>query len=418
MFSFSACTRPAPEVVDPVAGSNPSAISSPVSLPGETKSCCSAPPSRFSAITAAADKADNSTPSNDSPDGKSGDGTDNSATPEADADSAQIDPPGMIWIAGGEFNRGTDDPDSEASERPAHLVSVSPFWMDATEVTNAQFKQFVDATNYVTTAEKPGPGRPRPASLVFVPTNNPVSPENPAEWWELVEGANWQHPYGPGSTITVKENHPVVHVSWDDTVAFCKWAGKRLPTEAEWELAARGGLEGRRYPWGNAPISDDRPQCNFWQGRFPNTNTRQDGYEATAPVRSFKPNGFRLHDMAGNVWEWCSDHYRDDTYAQQIAAASGKPIVDPTGPSDSYDAAEPTKILRVYRGGSFLSNDVHCTGYRPSARRGLEPNSTSCQIGFRCVKSANQHAASEAVAPDALGRASVDGATAVESSAN
>src|SRR5262245_39561567 len=250
--------------------------------------------------------------------------------------------PGMVWIPGGEFTMGTDSDLGWLDEKPAHRVRVDGFWMDATDVTNAQFRQFVEATNHVTTAEKPldadeilrqsPPGTPRPpkeklvpGSLVFKMTKGPVDTRNFAQWWHWTPGANWRNPDGPGSNIEGKDDHPVVHISWDDAVAYAKWAGKRLPTEAEWEFAARGGLDQKPYVWGDEkPGEGGKWQCNIWQGDFPSRNTAEDGYERTAPVKSYPPNGYGLFDMAGNVWQWCSDWYQVDLYRER----AGKGVLD------------------------------------------------------------------------------------------
>jgi formylglycine-generating enzyme required for sulfatase activity len=230
---------------------------------------------------------------------------------------------------------------------------------------------------------KPPADRLVPASVVFAPPEGQVPLNDASRWWSWTPGASWRHPEGPGSRIAGKENHPVVHVSWEDAVAYCGWAGKRLPTEAEWELAARGGLEGKRFFWGDAALSEEKPQCNVWQGRFPDHNAAADGYSGTSPVRSFPANGYGLYDMAGNVWQWCADWYRDD--AHQLAAGEGV-RVNPTGPEESFDASEPYTPKRVIRGGSFLCNASYCSSYRVSARRGTSPDSSLSHTGFRCVK--------------------------------
>jgi formylglycine-generating enzyme required for sulfatase activity len=309
---------------------------------------------------------------------------------------------GMVWIPGGEFMMGTDADLGWPDEKPAHRVRVNGFWMDETEVTNAQFRAFVEATGYVTTAEKPPnaeeiqrqmpPGTPPPprenlvpASLVFVPTSGPVPVVGPRvhrQWWKWTPGACWKHPEGPDSDLTGKDDHPVVHVSWDDAVAYAKWAGKRLPTEAEWEFAARGGLDGKTYVWGDERADPSR--ANLWQGRFPYENTALDGYERTAPVKSYPANGYGLYDMAGNVWEWCSDYYHHDLYKQRKGQGV---VVDPTGPASSFDPRNPFGPSRVQRGGSFLCNDSYCSRYRPSARHGSSPDSGMSHVGFRCVRS-------------------------------
>jgi formylglycine-generating enzyme len=308
-------------------------------------------------------------------------------------------PPGMVRIHGGEFTMGTDDVSSFPNERPAHRVRVEGFWIDEHDVTNAEFATFVEATGYVTTAEKKPdweelkkelpPGTPKPddsvlvpGSLVFTPTSRPVSLDDLSAWWRWIPGASWRHPEGPDSNISGRENHPVVQVSWDDAAAYAKWAGKRLPTEAEWEYAARGGLEGRRYPWGDEFRPNGKFMANTWQGLFPVTNTAEDGFVGTSPVNSFPPNGYGLYDMAGNVWQWCSDWYRVDAFAE---LASKNVCRDSGGPTESWDPADPNAPKRVVKGGSFLCNPSYCESYRPSARRGTPPDTGSSHTGFRCV---------------------------------
>jgi formylglycine-generating enzyme required for sulfatase activity len=315
--------------------------------------------------------------------------------------AAEGDPPGMVWIPGGEFTMGSDA--AYPAESPAHRVRVDGFWMDETDVTNAQFREFVEATGYVTTAEKtpteedilryarPGASKPKkedlvPSSLVFTPPDEPVDTRGPdahKQWWKVVRGADWRHPEGPGSSIDGKDDHPVVHVSWFDAEAYAKWAGKRLPTEAEWEFAARGGLEGKKYVWGDEPFDEEHPQCNNFQGHFPDHNTVKDGYERTSPIRAFPPNGYGLYDMAGNVWQWCADWYLPEAYA---LAKDKVLLVNPQGPSHSFDPGQ-RPPERVHRGGSFLCCVGYCFNYRPSARRGCTPDGTASHIGFRCVKS-------------------------------
>ena len=304
---------------------------------------------------------------------------------------------GMVWIPGGTYLMGAQDQDGREDEYPQHQVKVSGFWMDATEVTNAQFKKFVQATGYVTTAEiapdwneiskqlPPGTPKPHdsllvPASLVFVKQPPGAGLGDPSIWWSWKKGANWRHPQGQGSDVKGKDNHPVVHVSFDDAVAYCKWAGKRLPTEAEWEFAARGGKT-TIYPWGDEPIESGKPKANSWQGRFPSVNTVWDKFPGAAPVRSFAANPFGLFDMAGNVWEWCADWYRDDYYA----TVSNQLLQDPQGPSTSYDPQEPTVPKKVVRGGSFLCNDSYCKGYRVSSRMKTATDTGLEHTGFRCV---------------------------------
>ncbi len=308
-------------------------------------------------------------------------------------------PPAMAWITGGAFWMGTNDKESFPNERPAHLVQVHGFWMDEHDVTNAEFSQFVEATGYVTTAERQidweelkrevPPGTPKPdesalaaGALVFTTTVGPVPLNDLSAWWRWVPGANWRHPEGPESSIQGRENHPVVQVSWHDAVAYADWAGKRLPTEAEWEFAARGGLESKRYVWGDEFKPGGKYMANTWQGLFPVTNTAEDGFVGTSPVRSFPANGYGLYDMAGNVWQWCSDWYRVDA---NIEAASKNVCRDPRGPTESYDPSDPYAAKRVVKGGSFLCNPSYCESYRPSARRGTPPDTGSSHTGFRCV---------------------------------
>ncbi len=309
-------------------------------------------------------------------------------------------PEGMRWIPGGEFQMGTDVEQSYVPERPAHRVRVKGFWMDAHEVTNVQFERFVAATGYLTTAErKPRweelkkqlpPGTPAPdesllvaGGLVFTPPPRPVPLNNHGLWWRWMPGASWRHPEGPGSDIGARTNHPVVQVSWDDGVAYAKWAGKRLPTEAEWEFAARGGLKGERYAWGGESVQvDGRWMANTFQGRFPSTNSKEDGFERTAPVGSFPVNGYGLHDMIGNCWEWCSDWFRADTYGKRAGAEL---TVDPRGPGAPHDPTKPYTLPRTTRGGSFLCSDHYCVNYRPSARIGTAYDSGMSHLSFRCV---------------------------------
>ena len=308
-------------------------------------------------------------------------------------------PPGMAWIPDGTFLMGTNDKESFPNERPAHLVQVQGFWMDKHDVTNAEFSKFVEATGYVTTAERkvdwedlkkqlpPGTPKPddsalEPGALVFTPTSGPVQLNDLSAWWRWVHGANWRHPEGLGSSIEGRENHPVVQVSWNDAVAYARWAGKRLPTEAEWEFAARGGLESKRYVWGDEFKPGGKHMANTWQGLFPVTNTAEDGFVGSSPVGSFPANGYGLYDMAGNVWQWCSDWYRVDA---NIEAASKNVCRDPRGPTESYDPGDPYAPKRVVKGGSFLCNPSYCESYRPSARRGTPPDTGSSHTGFRCV---------------------------------
>ncbi|NNV55657.1 formylglycine-generating enzyme family protein [Limnovirga soli] len=308
---------------------------------------------------------------------------------------------GMVLIPGGTFSMGGDNQQAAEDEFPKHRVTVNGFYMDATEVTNAQFAAFVKATNYVTTAEiKPNweeikkqvpPGTPKPpddklvaASLIFKQSPVPVSLQDYSQWWEWKPGADWKHPQGPGSSIKGKDNYPVVHISWDDAMAYCKWAGKRLPTEAEWEFASRGGMENDIYEWGNENVDKGAVKCNSWQGQFPYKNTGRDGFQGASPVKSFKPNGFGLYDMAGNVWEWCADWYQYDYYKTVVNG-----VLNPQGPEKSYDPDEPYTPKRVVRGGSFLCNDGYCSGYRVARRMKSSPDTGMEHTGFRCVKNAN-----------------------------
>jgi len=312
-------------------------------------------------------------------------------------------PAGMVWIPAGEFQMGGVGPEARPDEFPVHPVRVKGFWMDETVVTNQQFRNFVKASGYLTTAErKPDweelkktlpPGTPKPpdevlvpGSLVFVPTNYPVSLDDPSQWWHWVPGANWQHPLGPGSFLTTKDDdYPVVHVSWYDAVAYCKWAGKRLPSEAEWEYASLGGGPARRFIWGEKPPSDTFLPANLWQGGFPYEKKPLDGYILSAPSRSFQANGYGLYNMIGNVWEWCADWYRDDTYATDLRKSGWKPTLNPPGPPDSHDPDEPFNPKRVTRGGSFLCNAEYCASYRPAARMKTSPDSGLLNTGFRAV---------------------------------
>ena len=310
-------------------------------------------------------------------------------------------PAGMVWIPGGEFSMGCLDPrslphggpDPMADARPVHRVRVNGFWMDATEVTNKQFAAFVAATGYVTVAERTPraedfPGAPPEnlvaGSVVFTPPAEPVPLDDHLRWWAYVKGADWRHPSGPDSTLEGHDDEPVVHVAFEDAEAYARWAGKRLPTEAEWEFAARGGLTGSTYPWGDDFLPNGRWMANTWQGRFPGENTGDDGYPSLAPVGRFPPNDYGLHDMSGNVWEWCSDWYRPDTYAK--AAATGGVAIDPRGPDSSFDPLEPGQAKRVQRGGSYLCSESYCARYIVGTRGKGEISSATNHIGFRCVQ--------------------------------
>jgi formylglycine-generating enzyme required for sulfatase activity len=304
----------------------------------------------------------------------------------------------MVWIEGGTFLMGADNEQARRDEYPKHKTTVRGFYMDTHEVTNAQFRRFIEATGYITTAEKKPdweelkkqlpPGTPKPAdevlvasSLVFSPPSQPVQLTHAAQWWSWVAGADWRHPEGPGSSMEGKDNYPVVHVSWDDAVAYCKWAGKRLPTEAEWEWAARGGKPDNIYPWGSENIDQGKIKANSWQGQFPNNNTQRDSFYGLSPVASFAANDYGLYDMAGNVWEWCSDWYHAGYY-QTVSGG----INNPQGPSASFDPDEPTVPKKVVRGGSYLCNDSYCSGYRVAARMKSSRDTGLSHTGFRCVK--------------------------------
>lgn len=319
---------------------------------------------------------------------------DSTVSDEALYQSSALD---MVWIPGGEFMMGSNRQDSREDEKPVHPVKLDGFWMDKTPVTNRQFAKFVQATGYLTTAEKAPsleeimrqvpPGTPPPpkemlvaGSLVFKKTKNPISLKNALIWWEWKPGADWKHPSGPESTIEGKDDHPVVQVSWDDAVAYAKWAGKRLPTEAEWEFAAYGGKKEVLYTWGNEEFSEENPQANIWQGDFPYLSSKEIG---TTPVKTFKPNGYGLYDMAGNVWEWCGDFYHSDYYQEQNKKGLS---INPKGPTTCYDPAEPFAVKRVHRGGSFLCHKSYCKGYRITARMKTAPDTSLNHLGFRCVK--------------------------------
>ena len=293
----------------------------------------------------------------------------------------------MAFIKGGTFTMGSED--GATDEKPLHEVTVKSFFMDKTEVTNEQFAEFVKATNYVTLAERPLTAKELPGllpefegktvSLCYRPPKGAVNLRDALQWWAPVIGANWRHPDGPETDIIGKEKHPVVHVCWDDAQAYCKWAGKRLPTEAEWEFAARGGLEKARYIWGNEFSPNGKWMTNTWQGKFPHENTGEDGFKGLAPAGSFQANGYGLFDMAGNVWEWCSDWYLPDYYAKS-------PKENPPGPTTSFDPDEPGVMKHTTRGGSWMCSDSYCRGYRPSARMKTSPDTGLANTGFRCVK--------------------------------
>ena len=314
-------------------------------------------------------------------------------------------PEGMVWIPGGEFSMGSDQcgesmcslPGVTRDSQPIHRVYVDGFWMDATEVTNEQFEKFVKATGYRTIAEIAPTKEEFPTappenlvagSTVFTPTPEPVPLNDMFQWWRYEKGADWRHPEGPDSNIKDKEKSPVVQLAYPDAEAYAKWAGKRLPTEAEWEFAARGGLSGKLYPWGDELKPDGKWMANIYQGKFPVKDTGEDGFAGIAPVKSFPPNGYGLYDVAGNVWEWCSDWYRPDYYAR-LKLQGGDVTRNPQGPTSPYDPAEPTEKKRVHRGGSFLCTDQYCTRYMVGTRGKGEVTTASNHVGFRCVQVAN-----------------------------
>ena len=306
---------------------------------------------------------------------------------------------GMVWVPGGEFIMGTDEEDAYFPEKPAHDVKVNGFWMDVTEVTNAEFKKFIDATGYITVAEKkpdwnelkkqlppntppPDPKDLVPASLVYVQPKNNIGTDDVTQWWKWVPGANWKNPEGPGSSIDGKMNLPVVQIAYEDALAYSKWAGKRLPTEAEWEFAAKSCLENKRYAWGDELRPNGKIMANTWQGVFPEKNLNEDGFAGTSPVKQFPANCYGIYDMIGNVWEWTADWYDARAYVKMVRDN----ITDnPKGPSKSSDPEDPYAVKRVVKGGSFLCSENYCLNYRPSARRGQAFDSGTSNIGFRCV---------------------------------
>ena len=303
-------------------------------------------------------------------------------------------PDGMVWVPGGTFWMGGSDR-AMADALPAHLVEVAGFWMDRTPVTNARFQRFVAATGHVTVAERTPdaadlPGVPASmlvaGSAVFTPTGRPVPLSNPLQWWRYAPGASWRAPAGAGSSLRGRADHPVVHVAYEDAAAYARWAGGRLPTEAEFEFAARGGLDRNLYAWGNELRPAGRDAGNTWQGAFPVRDEAQDGYAGTSPVTAFPPNGYGLHDMGGNVWHWCADWYRPDTYA--VRAAAGAVVRNPDGPATSHDPQEPGAAKRVVRGGSYLCTDQYCARYLVGSRGKAEVSSGASNLGFRVVRAA------------------------------
>jgi formylglycine-generating enzyme len=308
-------------------------------------------------------------------------------------------PAGMTWIPGGQFWMGVTE-DHMADARPWHRVYVDGFWMDNTDVTNEEFAAFVRATGYVTVAERTPrredypqalPERLVAGSVVFSPPDHPVGLDDHFRWWGYVPAANWHHPEGPGSDIKGRMQHPVVHIAYDDAVAYCNWAGGRLPTEAEFEFASRGGLDRKHYAWGDEFIPGGKHMANTFQGHFPDVNTGNDEYRTTSPVGAFPANGYGLFDMAGNVWQWTSDWYRADYY--ETLAAAGGIAINPKGPADSYDPGEPGAPKRVLRGGSFLCTEQYCARYIAGSRGRGEPDTGTNHTGFRCVRDVTTRAA-------------------------
>ncbi|NAS11552.1 formylglycine-generating enzyme family protein [Poritiphilus flavus] len=310
-------------------------------------------------------------------------------------------PDGMVWIPGSVYMQGAVPGDAYAMghEKPQHSVAVNGFFMDLHEVTNAQFARFVDATNYITVAERPidweemkkqlpeGTAKPhdsvmQPGSLVFRKPGKPVpNLYDFSQWWMWKIGANWKMPKGPGSSIEGKDEYPVVHIAFEDAVAYCEWAGRRLPTEAEWELAARAGRKNQVHPWGDDAESLAK-MANTWTGEFPVSNTKNDGFEGSAPVKTYPPNDFGLYDMSGNVWEWTSDWYNTNYYKQ---LSTGKTAYDPMGSSEPYNAGNPYAREKIIKGGSFLCNASYCASYRTSSRMANSLDSSLEHLGFRTV---------------------------------
>ena len=312
-------------------------------------------------------------------------------------------PKGMVWIPGGEFSMGAaeqpgmNDVGMQATRdsRPIHRVYVDGFWIDATEVTNEQFSKFIEATKYVTVAERTPraedfPGAPPEnlvaGAVVFSAPSHPVSLDDHFQWWSYAKGANWRHPEGPASSIAHRDHYPVVQVAYEDAVAYANWAGKRLPTEAEWEFAARGGLSGKLYPWGDEFMSGGRAMANTHQGHFPDHDAGEDGFRGVGSVAQFPANAYGLYDVAGNVWEWVSDWYRPEYYAE--LASAGGVARNPQGPATPFDPTEPNEKKRVHRGGSFLCTDQYCSRYMVGTRGKGEGSTGTNHLGFRLVSTA------------------------------
>jgi len=300
----------------------------------------------------------------------------------------------MVRIPGGTFRMGSDSHYPE--EAPVHRVTVDTFWLDRTPVTNGQFREFVRETGHVTFAEIPPDPKDYPGalphmlfagSLVFTPPEHPVDLRDWSQWWAFLKGADWRHPYGPGSNIDSLDDHPVVHIAYSDASLYARWAGKDLPTEAEWEFAARGGLDGADFAWGNKFMPGNRQMANTWQGKFPHQKRSRKGFERTSPVRAYPPNGYDLYDMIGNVWEWTSDWYSPRHQADAPKACCIPE--NPRGGSEtgSYDPRQPTITIprKVLKGGSHLCAPNYCRRYRPAARHAQPVDTSTSHIGFRCV---------------------------------
>jgi len=321
---------------------------------------------------------------------------------DSDKKTPNQTPEGMVWVPGGTFLQGAVAHDKTAMghEKPQHQVTVDGFFIDITEVTNSQFKKFVDATNYITVAErevdwnelkkqlpqgtqKPHDSLLKPGSLVFKKTTSSVSNlYDFSQWWKWEIGANWKHPHGMNSSIIEKENYPVVHIAYEDALAYCKWANRRLPTEAEWEFAARGSQKNTVYFWGNDEDLLSK-NANSWEGEFPVTNTKKDGFEGLAPVKSYASNSLGLYDMAGNVWELTSDWYNTNYYNE--IDQQELQLKNPTGATIAYSPTNPYLQEKIIKGGSFLCNASYCASYRISSRMGTSTDSSLEHVGFRTV---------------------------------
>jgi len=313
-------------------------------------------------------------------------------------------PAGMVFIEGGKYDMGAEFQSNTNDAIPIHAVEVDAFWIDATEVTNAEFQEFIDATGYQTVAERPvlweelkkqlAAGTPKPSeedlqpgSLVFTAPSRKVSLDNFAVWWKWVVGANWQHPQGPESDLQGLENHPVVHIAYEDAEAYAKWAGKRLPTEAEWERAARPKVEHTEFAWGDELSPNGKYLANYFQGSFPDDNNGSDGFIGTAPVKSFLSNEYGAYDMIGNVWELCSDFYEVEDFENNCHT---KLEVNPKGPKETKDPNDPLAIKHVIKGGSFICSEQYCSNYKPSGREGSMFDTGMSHTGFRCAKDLEQ----------------------------